>query len=251
MRKSMLLAIMLVFGLTAFSQAVKDRNVVPVAVNLNQVLRMTITNGGNIEFVFNTIDDYKNGLSAEAVAIVAAAAGPPVVIANTIQANPGTSMSFYKTDFTIASSSRWELTYGAEEATFIGTDDPTNATFTLDNVGFTITNGGLNHFNATTVTVPGPANLQSLISEPTDNALEVAALQVYPEVLITDAGSEVVGIGSNAGDAADNIFTLNWRCGTAEQGAVVQMNPVKLIDQNPSPAPDRYVVNVLFELAAL
>jgi len=251
MRKSSLVAIMLFFGLAAFSQAVKDRNVIPVAVNLNQVLRMTITNGGNIEFVFNTIDDYKNGLSAEVVAPVAAAVGPPVVIANTVQANPATSMSFYKTDFTIASSSRWELTYGAEEATFIGTDDPTNVALKLDNVGFTITNAGNNLFNLTTVTTPDVANPQSLISVPTDNGLEVAALQVYPTVLITDAGSTVVGIGSNAGDQADNAFTLNWRCGTAEQGSVVPMNAVKLIDQNPSPAPDRYVVNVLFELAAL
>ncbi len=237
MRKSTLLVIMLFGGLTAFSQAVKDRNVVPVAVNLNQVLRMTITNGGNIEFVFNTIDDYKNGLSAESVI--------------SGSANPATSNNFYTTDFTIASSSRWELTYGAEEATFIGTDDPTNVAFTLDNVGFSITNGGLNLFNATTVNAPAPANAQSLISVPTDNALQVAALQVYPTVLITDAGSTVVGIGSNAGDAADNIFTLNWRCGTAEAGTIVPMNAVNLIDQEPSPAPDRYVVNVLFELAAL
>ena len=236
MRKSSLIAIMLFGGLTVFSQAVKDRNVVPVAVNLNQVLRMTITNGGNIEFVFNTIDDYKNGLSSEAASVAA---------------NPAGSYDFYTTDFTIASSSRWELTYGAEEATFIGTDDPTNATFTLDNVGFSITNGGLNLFNLPAVVAADVANLQSLISLPTANGTQVSALEVYPEVLITDAGSTVVGVGSNAGDAADNVFTLNWRCGTAEAGTVVPMNAVKLIDQEPSPAPDRYVVNVLFELAAL
>lgn len=237
MRKSTLLVIMLFGGLTAFSQAVKDRNVVPVAVNLNQVLRMTITNGGNIEFVFNTIDDYKNGLSAEAVA--------------SASANPATSNDFYTTDFTIASSSRWELTYGAEEATFIGTDDPTNVAFLLNNVGFTIVNSGVNVFNLPAVIAPAVGNLQSLISVPTANATQVTALEVYPTVLITDAGSTIVGVGSNAGDAADNIFTLNWRCGTAEAAGTVPMNLVKLIDQEPSPAPDRYVVNVLFELAAL
>ena len=237
MRKSTLLVIMLFGGLTAFSQAVKDRNVIPVAVNLNQVLRMTITNGGNIEFVFNTIDDYKNGLSAEQVA--------------SASANPATSQGFYTTDFTIASSSRWELTYGAEEATFIGTDDPTNATFLLNNVGFTIINSGANVFNLPAVVAPVVGNLQSLISVPTANATQVTALQVYPTVLITDAGSTLVGVGSNAGDATDNIFTLNWRCGTAEVAGIVPMNLVKLIDQEPSPAPDRYVVNVLFELAAL
>jgi hypothetical protein len=230
MKKSSLLAIMLFCGVAAFSQAVKDRNVIPIAVNLNQVLRMTITNGGNIEFVFNTIDDYKNGLSAEA------ASGA---------ANPASSMPMYMTDFTVASSTRWELTYGAEEATFIGTDDPTN-TLLLDNVGFSITNNGLNLFNATTV-VPNPANPNALCSTPTDNAIEVSALEVYPVVLIEDANSTAI---ANAGDAADNSFTLNWRCGTTEAGAIVPMNAVALINQSPSPAPDRYVVNVLFELAA-
>jgi len=234
MRKSSLVAIMLFFGLAAFSQAVKDRNVIPVAVNLNQVLRMTITNGGNIEFVFNTIDDYKNGLSA--------------VQATSVSANPASSEGFYKTDFTIASSSRWALTYGAEEATFIGTDHPLNAAFTLDNVGFSISNSGLNTFNLPAVVAAADLNPLPLISLPTANATTVSALEVYPEILITDAGSLA---GSNAGDAADNVFTLNWRCGTAEAGTVVPMNDVKLIDQKPSPAPDRYVVNVLFELAAL
>ena len=45
---------------------------------------------------------------------------------------------------------------------------------------------------------------------------------------------------SNAGDEADNDFTINWRCGTAEGG----MNAVSLIEQT-AVDPDRYVVNVL------
>jgi hypothetical protein len=231
MKKLSLFAIMLFCAFTAFSQAVKDRNVIPVAVNLNQVLRMTITNGGNIEFVFNTIDDYKNGLSSQAASAAA---------------NPAASMPMYMTDFTVASSTRWALTYGSEEATFIGVDDPTH-TLALDNVGFSITNNGLNLFNATTV-VPLPANPQALCSAPTDNALQVTALQAYPVVLITDANSTAI---ANAGDIADNSFTLNWRCGTSEAGTVHPMNAVSLINQSPSPAPDRYVVNVLFDLAAL
>ena len=53
-------------GVSSQAQAVRDRNVIPVAVNLNQVLRMSIYDGGNIEFVFNTIDDYRDGLSGDA-----------------------------------------------------------------------------------------------------------------------------------------------------------------------------------------
>lgn len=217
-------------GLAAYSQAVKDRNVVPVAVTLNQVLRMTITNGGNIEFVFNTIDDYKNGLSADQ--------------ATSGSANPATSETMYKTDFTVSSSTRWQLSYGAEEATFIGTDNPAN-TLALDNVGFSLDENGLYSFNAAGTLIPNAANPEALLSVPTVNGTQVSALQTYPVVLIQDAGSTT---DANAGDAADNSFTINWRCGTTETGGTVPMNAVSLINQSPSPAPDRYVVNVLFEL---
>jgi len=228
MRKINLVAALLFVGLTVFAQAVKDRNVIPVAVSLNQVLRMTITNGGNIEFVFNTIDDYKNGISSEAVSA---------------SANPATSQSLYKTDFNISSSTRWALSYGAEETAFLGTDHP-GVEFALDNVGFTISNLGNNTFEGAGL-AKGATPAASLFSTPTDNATEVAALEQYPVVLIEDNNT----VNANAGDAADNSFTLNWRCGTAEAGAVVPMNPVKIIDQNPSPAPDRYVANVIFDLA--
>lgn len=233
MRKLSFLAILLISGVTAFGQAVKDRNVIPVAVSLNQVLRMTITNGGNIEFVFNSIEDYKKGLSSQAVSA---------------SANPASSLGFYKTDFTVSSSTRWQLSYGAEEPTFLGTDNP-SVTFPLNNVGFTITNNGVNTFEAAGSPL-GTTPTASLFSAATANATQVTALQVYPGVapLIEDNNT----INANAGDAADNSFTLNWRAGTAEVNALVpanSMNAVKIIDQNPSPAPDRYVVNVLFDLA--
>lgn len=230
MRKISFFAMMLLAGATAFGQAIKDRNVIPVAVSLNQVLRMTITNGGNIEFVFNTIDDYKNGLSSDA--------------ATSASANPAATNPMYKTDFTVSSSTRWTLTYGTEEATFLGTDNPAH-TLALNNVGFKITNNGLNRFEGAGLAI-GVTPTASLFSTPTANGSQVAALQPYPTVLIQDNNT----VNANAGDAADNSFTLNWRCGTAEQGSVVPMNATKIIDQNPSPTPDRYVANVLFELAA-
>lgn len=220
MKKISIFVAILVCSVSAFSQAVKDRNVIPVAVSLNQVLRMTITNGGNIEFVFNTIDEYKNGISA-------------------VSLNAGAAM--YKTDFSVSSSTRWALTYGAETATFLGTDNPSN-TLALNNVGYTIVNNGTNAFETG---AQGTTATAALYSAPTANATETAALQTYPTVLIEDNRT----INANAGDAVDNLFTLNWRCGTIEQGTVVPMNAVPLIDQNPSPAPDRYVVNVLFDLA--
>lgn len=231
MKRCLLVSISLFFlAAIGYSQAIKDRNVIPVAVNLNQVLRMTITNGGNIEFVFNTIDDYKNGLSGD--------------VATSGSANPAASEIFYQTDFTVASSTRWSITYGSEEATFIGTDNPAN-NLLLNNVGFSIVNNGVHVWEGTGL-AKGTTAGASLFSTPTDNANEVSALQAYPVLLIEDNDDATT---ANAGDATDNSFTLVWRCGTIEAGAVVPMNTQYLIDQNPSPTSDRYVTNVIFELA--
>jgi hypothetical protein len=223
MKKINFLVAMVLCGTAAFGQAVKDRNVIPVAVNLNQVLRMTITNGGNIEFVFNTINDYKNGLSA------ASATTPGAV---------------YETDFTVSSSTRWKLTYGSETADFQGTDNPLH-TLALDNVGFELTESGAHNFE------PGAqgATTAELYSAPTNGGAEVAALQTYPTILIEDNNQIGSAAASSAGDASDNAFKLSWRAGTKEsQGLTTPMNAVAIIDQQPSPAPDRYVANVLFDL---
>ena len=224
MRKINFVAVMLFCGATLFAQAVKDRNVIPVAVNLNQVLRMSISNGGNIEFVFNTINDYKNGLSA----------------------TNAVSGTMYETNFSVASSTRWKLTYGAETAEFQGTDNPANK-LALDNVGFKLTETGLHGF---AVGAKGAAGGE-LFSAPTNGGAEIAALEVYPMVLIEDNDQAGATAKSNAGDASDNVFQMSWRAGTKEVSATVlkKMNPVAIIDQSPSPAADRYVANVLFELS--
>lgn len=209
---TVLLAALLIGG-TAFGQAISDRNVIPVAVNLNQVLRMTITNGGNIEFVFSTIDHYKNGISGATA----------------------TTGEMYVTEFTVASSTSWELNYGAERATFIGTDDPAH-TLDLDNVGFTLVSGGAHTIGA----VAGTGELACI---PTGGvAATIADLDQYPVALLSDNG---VITASNAGDETDNSFTMTWRCGTAEGG----MNTIRLIEE--AITPDRYVANVLFELSSL
>ena len=64
--KKILLSIFTVSILgSGISQAVSDRNTIPVAVNLNRVLRMSVNTGGNIEFTFNTIQQYKDGISGD------------------------------------------------------------------------------------------------------------------------------------------------------------------------------------------
>ena len=81
----------LAFGIVSsgISQAVSDRNTIPVAVNLNRVLRMSINTGGNLEFTFNTINQYKNGISGD--------------LATSSSAGTAASDPMYITTFTISS----------------------------------------------------------------------------------------------------------------------------------------------------
>jgi hypothetical protein len=223
------------FGIisSGISQAVSDRNTIPVGVNLNKVLRLTINSGGNIEFTFNTIDQYKNGISGATVGVAAGGA-----------ALAGVGLgAMYMTNFTVSSSTKWELQYGAEGATMLDVDDPANTTMTLDNVGFSLSESGAHGF-----TVLGAVSgVAELVSVPTDAASSVVGLQQYPVVLIDDANAA----SANAGDGSDNDFQMVWRCGTAEAvtgAGSPAMNTAALIEQGlPS---SRYVANVLFNLIA-
>lgn len=99
-------------GLSGFSQAVNDKAVIPVSVNLNQILRLTIISGGNIEFTFNTIADYVSGLN-------------------------GTQ---YQTVFSVTSSVDFEVTFESEDADFTGLDDASH-TLTGNHVTVLVTGG--------------------------------------------------------------------------------------------------------------
>ena len=84
--------------LATFGQAINDRAVIPVSVNLVSILRLTIKSGGNIEFTFNTIDDYNTGVTAGVV-----------------------------TQFTVASSQNFDVVFDSESANLIGTDSATHS----------------------------------------------------------------------------------------------------------------------------
>lgn len=220
MKKNVLLFAAMVFlGTTVFGQAVRDRNVIPVSVNLNQVLRMNVTNGGNIEFVFNTIDEYEQGLS-----------GDYTTTSTGANSTVGAAEEMYQTMFNIASSTSWSLFAGAEQDAMYGTDVPANS-IALDNVGLSVTPTGSHDFTDI-------IGSDLLVDETTIIALPT--FQTTNSLL----GEGATATTSNAGDIADNAFTIFWRCGTAEG----TMNGTPLIDQ--SVTPDRYTVNVVFDLAA-
>ncbi len=206
----------------AMSQAVHDRNVVPVAVNLNQVLRMTIYDGGNVEFTFNTIQQYRNGINS----------------------GGGGAANYYNTEFTVSSSTPWILNYGAEDANLIGVDSSSH-TLALNNVGWSINAIGT-HVFGTELDASNANGIDQSDDGVTFNT-DISALHQYPTEMINDhnlAGQR------NAGDATDNSFVIAWRCGTTEPAADAAdaMNATNLLNQSPSPMPDRYVTNVLFEL---
>ncbi|MBI4946158.1 MAG: hypothetical protein HY840_07130 [Bacteroidetes bacterium] len=208
-------AIALIITGAAFAQPVSDRAVIPIGVTLQQILRIHVTNGGNVEFVFNDINDYKNGI---------------------------VNSAFYDSDVQVASSTDWELHMGAEDATLIGTEDPAN-TLALNNIGFTITWTGGNSCCAA-------GNQLSSILGVYDNSATGTAngLLIFTggagDLLLVDGGN----VAGSGGDVTDNAFTINWECGTLIAGTT-PMNATSIIAQ--SPTPDRYVTNVFLDLEAL
>jgi hypothetical protein len=127
MRKLLLGAAMLLMAQISFGQAVTDNAVIPVSITLNSILRLSVTSGGNIQFVVNTIDQYENGIP---------------------------NASQYTTTFQVASSRNFEVTLGAEDQTFVGLETGSTS-LALDNVGYTMGGTG-------TGTVPG--SLQALVA---------------------------------------------------------------------------------------
>ncbi len=133
MKKLALLFLGLFIYATNVNAQIDDRAVIPVAVTLNSILRLNVTSGGNIEFNFNTLDDYENGIQT----------GAP-----------------YQTKFNVASSVNWDVFMYAEDANLIGTDEIGGAnTMALDNVGYHITSDGTIGANvdlAFDAAAPGP-----------------------------------------------------------------------------------------------
>ena len=199
MKKITLSIIALFFaGQMSFAQAVSEHAVIPVSVTLNSILRLNVVTGGNIEFVVNTIDQYTAGIQTSAL---------------------------YTTNFTVASSTDFEVTLEAENASLTGSDDPTN-TLTLDNVGYvTVPHAG--------ATGAEGAEWNCLPALGGEGPLTLAAFTI------------VFGIANNAaGDVVQNTFDIQWELGTTDG----TMNGGTLLSQSiPS---DRYVTNVFLDLIA-
>lgn len=64
MKRLFLIIVLAVLAIGAKAQAVSDMAVIPIGVTLNSIARLTVTSGGNIEFVVNTMDQYQDGVEA-------------------------------------------------------------------------------------------------------------------------------------------------------------------------------------------
>ncbi len=98
MKKLMTIFLALGISLYSFAQAIDDEAVIPVSITLNSILRLNVTSGGNIEFVFNNLNQYTLGIATNAR---------------------------YNTDFNVSSSIDFDVDLTPENTSFfIGTDDP-------------------------------------------------------------------------------------------------------------------------------
>lgn len=194
--------LILILSQNLFSQVIRDRKSITIGVALTQILRLNINENSGIGFEY---DDYK-------------------IIIN-INGKQGYGIN-NQTSFSVSSSVRWKINYGAETPYLIGMNNSTNK-IEVNNIGFELINTGLHSF------ING-----ELRSDITNNATEITVLQQYPVVLIQDNKARY----SNCGDDNDNSFILMWRFGSLENN----MNQTSLSEQNIQP--DTYQVNVIIEL---
>ncbi len=85
---------LILVGQVGFSQPVSDQAVIPMAITVNSILRLNIVSGGNIEFVFNSINDVSSGIA---------------------------NATAYDTRFTVASTTNWTLNFGTDLGAFTAT----------------------------------------------------------------------------------------------------------------------------------
>jgi len=201
--KKIILGFLSIFfvGQIAMAQPVSDNAVIPMAITVNSILRLNVVDGGNIEFVFNTLNDYSAGLS-------------------------GTQ---YATTFTVASSRNWNLSILATTGTFL---NDAGVGISLEHVCFIISETGAfsygvdNTFNTT-------YRLDGGVAAALTDRSDLAFVAADGLVLVPGTG--------NAGTVLDNIFTINWECGTAACTA----------GSLTGTASGRYSTSILLSLSAL
>ena len=161
--------------MSSYAQAISDNATIPVSVTLNTIMRLNVVSGGNIEFAFNTINDYELG------------------IANSTR---------YTTRFTVASSDDFDVNLHAEDGNFIGNDDVGN-TMPLNHVGFTVVD--VNTIGATVNT--GYHDLAATVNIVDEGPADDVGTNVFDLEWECGTGATTGGILLGAGIAPDRYST--------------------------------------------
>ncbi len=95
---------LILIGQVSFAQPVSDMAVIPMGITIQNIMRLTITKGGNIEFVFKSASDRTNGISG----------------------------AEYTTEGSVVATQAWDLEIVADDANF--TDESGTNTLALGTV---------------------------------------------------------------------------------------------------------------------
>jgi hypothetical protein len=103
--KKVLLGLISIFmaGQISFAQPVSDMAVIPMGITVQSVMRLNVTKGGNIEFVFKSAADVNAGLPST-----------------------GAYGTTYETAGTISASQNWDLDLTVDETDFIADNNGGN-----------------------------------------------------------------------------------------------------------------------------
>ncbi len=115
MKKVIISSVAMLLSILVYAQPVSDNATIPVSVSVNSILRLHVTTGGNIEFVFNTIDQMRQGINSTA----------------------GTT-----TNFTVASSHPFDVCVYAESD--LTSTDSAGYSLPTNKIGYTVTSSGDN-----------------------------------------------------------------------------------------------------------
>jgi hypothetical protein len=204
---------LILIGQIAYSQPVSDNAVIPMGITLSSVLRLNVVSGGNIEFVFASVNDFQNGLAGD----------------------------MYRTNLTVESSTDWGLSLYASD--FAGSA----GSFGVGIVDYGIEDNASNNVLVDADPGPGTKNtLNNLVGLYTGVGTGVfRQLNNVAFLALQEAGD------GNDGIAADNNFYIRWRCGIGPASTITPNNSgATLINDWAGTGPGRSSTNVLITLSA-
>lgn len=186
MKKMFLSVCALGLALGTYAQAVVDNAVIPVSVNINSIMRMNVVSGGNIEFSFNTIDQYTSGI---------------------------TNNARYDTKFTVASSVDFKVAMYTDDKSGIKGADNSAHVMDLGLIGYKVEKSGT---VAPTSIQSDPTNLSAAVSDQNfivkakGGDIKANAYTIHWSCGVTDAGATKTMLSANqAPDRySTNIFLV-------------------------------------------